>query len=118
LKDLTKEMKIPPHFGSKVLQQLTRTKILISSRGSDGGFIFRKSPNKVTVLDIVESFGAAESIEKNCFLGAGKCNSLKPCPAHEKWVQAREKLMEVMHSSIGSMTEKLLLGNTFLMKDS
>lgn len=89
----------------------------MSSRGSDGGFKFRTSPNRVTVMDVIESF-SAEGFEKNCFLGAGECDSLKPCPAHEKWLPAREKLMEVMHSSIGSMTEELLLGKTFLMEDS
>lgn len=46
---------IPLEFLLKILQQLARGRVLLSERGSTGGFRLRRPPSETTVLDIVEA---------------------------------------------------------------
>lgn len=43
------------HHVAKVLQRLVKDDILDSSRGPFGGFILRKDPKAITLLDVYES---------------------------------------------------------------
>ena len=46
---------IPLEYLLKILQQLVRANVLHSKRGPHGGFSLAKSPNKISVLQIIEA---------------------------------------------------------------
>lgn len=52
---ISKEYNIPLEYLLKILQQLVRANILRSKRGPNGGFSFRKSPQKITMLQVIEA---------------------------------------------------------------
>ncbi|MFC1737501.1 RrF2 family transcriptional regulator [Planctomycetota bacterium] len=52
---ISKEYKIPLEYLLKLLQQMVRAGILRSKRGPRGGFSMAKSPNKITMLQIIEA---------------------------------------------------------------
>ena len=47
--------ELPPEYLLKILQRLTRARILQSERGRGGGFTLRKTTDETTLLDIVEA---------------------------------------------------------------
>lgn len=53
--DISKDYNIPLEYLLKILQQLVRANILRSKRGPRGGFSLAKSPNKITMLQIIEA---------------------------------------------------------------
>ena len=46
---------IPPEYLLKILQQLVRSRVLRSEAGRRGGFMLRKPPDEITLLEIVEA---------------------------------------------------------------
>lgn len=53
--DISKKYNIPLEYLLKILQQLVRAGVLRSKRGPHGGFSLAKTPNKITILQIVEA---------------------------------------------------------------
>jgi Rrf2 family protein len=54
-RDIAESCGIPSGHLLKILQQLVRAQILASERGPAGGFILRKPPAEITLLEIVEA---------------------------------------------------------------
>ena len=54
-KDIAESCGIPSGHLLKILQQLVRAQILSSERGPAGGFILRRPPGEITVLEIIEA---------------------------------------------------------------
>ena len=54
-RDLAKELGVPPDSLLKVLQQLVRSGLLLSSRGRAGGFRLSRPPQEISLLDMVEA---------------------------------------------------------------
>jgi Rrf2 family protein len=46
---------VPEAYLSKVLQELTRAKLLHSKRGRGGGMVLAKTPCELTILEVVNS---------------------------------------------------------------
>jgi Rrf2 family protein len=53
--EISKDYNMPLEYLLKILQQLVRANILRSKRGPRGGFSLAKSPNKITMLQIIEA---------------------------------------------------------------
>jgi Rrf2 family protein len=54
-RDIAEACGIPAGHLLKILQHLVRAQILSSERGPAGGFVLRKPPREITLLEIVES---------------------------------------------------------------
>ena len=54
-RDLAKELGVPPDSLLKVLQQLVRSGLVLSSRGRAGGFRLSRPPQEISLLDMVEA---------------------------------------------------------------
>lgn len=54
-KDIADACGIPSGHLLKILQQLVRAQVLSSERGPAGGFVLRKPPSDISVLEIVEA---------------------------------------------------------------
>ena len=52
---ISEKYNIPLEYLLKIMQQLVRAGVLRSKRGPRGGFSLAKSPNKITMLEIVEA---------------------------------------------------------------
>jgi Rrf2 family protein len=54
-RDIAESCGIPSGHLLKILQQLVRAQILSSERGPAGGFVLRKAPEEISLLEIVEA---------------------------------------------------------------
>lgn len=71
-----------PGYLVKVLQRLAKAGILSAQRGSQGGFTLEKSPDAVTVLDVINAVDPIERIEI-CPLGF-ESHAENLCPLHRR----------------------------------
>lgn len=92
---ISKELHIPKDFVSKVLQTLTSTGIVGSSRGKIGGFYLAKDPSEITLIQIVEAIDGLDVFHK-CVLGFPGCSPDNPCPVHEKWGYLRDETYKML----------------------
>jgi len=60
---------VPVEYLRKVLQRLTRARLVASERGRGGGFRLARAANRITLLHIVEAIEGP--VDEDAFLGDG-----------------------------------------------
>ena len=94
LSELADECEIPPAFLYKVLRSLAVSGLLVSHRGITGGYELTSLARDSSVLDVVEAVDGLPLLN-TCVL-SGECHRAPTCPAHPVWIQAQERLREVL----------------------
>lgn len=106
--EISKELKVPKEFVSKVLQTLTYKGIVGSKKGKNGGFYLAKSPSNVYLIDIIEAIDG-DKIFKSCVLGFPGCSDENPCPLHDKWGKLRNEAYKMFaKESLAQLKEKTI----------
>lgn len=95
--DVAEAEEIPPYYLAKVLQDLARADLLSSVRGRGGGFLLKRAPEDIAVLEILEAVENVRRLTTECVLGLDQCNDDVPCPLHNTWKQFRENLLANLH---------------------
>ncbi|MFA7361981.1 MAG: Rrf2 family transcriptional regulator [Candidatus Kapaibacterium sp.] len=93
--EISKKLKIPKEFVSKILQSLALKKLVASKKGNSGGFFLDRKPSKIKLIEIVEAIDGL-SLFNNCVLGFPDCTPDKPCPVHNKWGKLRKDAYEML----------------------
>jgi Rrf2 family protein len=81
--ELVKELKIPRPFLRKILQALSKNKILESTKGVGGGFVLARNPGRIYLLDVIEAFQGPFGL-KECFFKKELCPDRERCCLREK----------------------------------
>ncbi|MFA6208348.1 MAG: Rrf2 family transcriptional regulator [Candidatus Obscuribacterales bacterium] len=74
--------KVPPGYLSKIMQQLVKRKLVNSQRGIGGGFVLARSPEEISILDVVNAVDPIEKIT-TCPLDI-QSHGLNLCPLHKR----------------------------------
>lgn len=99
LKAIAEEINSPVAFTAKILQQLAKSNILVSTKGPSGGFEISKDRIKDVKLSSIVSAIDGDSIFNGCGLGMETCSEVKPCPVHFKFKEIRENLKKMMEAT-------------------
>jgi Rrf2 family protein len=87
--------EVPPEFLGKVLQSLTKAGLILSHRGSQGGFELARPAGALTMLDVVTAIEGPLQLN-SCLATANACSRSWWCGAHEVWREAQEALNRVL----------------------
>lgn len=98
IRDLSDDLEISFHFLTKVLQRLTKSGILQSYKGPNGGVRLAQSPSSVAFMDIVLSIDGDDIIH-DCAMGLPGCGVMKPCPLHDQWSELKDDMLQMMRST-------------------
>lgn len=98
VRDIAEAESIPYAFLAKVIPDLVGGGLLDSFKGPTGGVRLAKPAAEITVADIVEAVNGAGTLEA-CFLGLPECSDAAPCPMHDTWKPARERIVRGMRDS-------------------
>jgi len=88
VEELATELEVPKHFLAKVLQQLTKHRMISSAKGRNGGFYLSEQNKSASLLTVIESFDGP-GIFTDCVLGLDNCSNENPCPYHDSVQQYR-----------------------------
>ncbi|HSV74013.1 MAG TPA: Rrf2 family transcriptional regulator [Chthonomonadales bacterium] len=80
----------PVHYLSKILQALARAGLVRSQRGLHGGYALARSPDDVSVYDLVSAIEPIPRL-KRCPLGLAEHDS-GLCPLHLRLDEAAERM--------------------------
>jgi len=122
IKEMAGKLNISFHFLTKILQQITHAGIMHSYKGPNGGIALSKHPEKITIMEVVQAVDGNGLFEE-CLLGLPGCGAKKPCPMHEKWGDAREKIKFMFeNTTLREMSNKsidfdLRLSDEFQVRD-
>jgi Rrf2 family protein len=105
--EIAKAIDSPKPFTAKILQMLTRDKIVSSTRGPNGGFYFTAQAKKLPAIAILKAVND-EGVLKRCILGLRECSQKNPCPMHAEFKEIRGQLNILFEKkTIGSLVEKM-----------
>ena len=119
IKEISKELNLPTPFLGKILQNLVRHKLLVSTKGPHGGFGIDKDLGLVTLYDIIMIVDG-DSIFETCLIGLKPCkkhldDQINPCPVHEKFSALRGSMRDYfMSESIGSIIGRMNNSTDFI----
>ncbi len=95
IRELTQRLEIPYHFLGKILQDLTRKRLLVSLKGPTGGFALGKPAGEITLFQVVEAVDGTRFFSE-CVLGFPECGGEKPCPVHDRWGLLRDEIQAML----------------------
>jgi Rrf2 family protein len=93
--ELSSATDVSGHFLSKVLQQLVRSRLIQSQRGSGGGFALAVPAATVSLLDVVEAIEGPVRLNQ-CIDEGPSCARKAWCPAHQVWAEAQAAIVNVL----------------------
>ncbi|MCC3215572.1 Rrf2 family transcriptional regulator [Chryseobacterium sp. X308] len=103
--DISEKIGTPTPFTSKILQHMTRKKLISSGKGKGGGFYLDDEQfENLTIKDIYENFEGKEVLT-SCLLGLSLCNGENPCPIHHLAVAVKEKVMIMFQYKIKDLKD-------------
>ncbi len=96
IKKISEDLDLPAPFLSKILQILSKNKILKSTKGPNGGFVLHKKPEETNLLSVVEVIDGTDFFH-SCILGMKLCDGdpdkMLFCPFHSDLDPLRDKLL-------------------------
>ncbi len=78
---LAEQTKVPRRYLNKVLKDLVDARLITSRPGPGGGYSLTRSPDEITILDVVNAVSPLERI-RECPLGLPSHTQL--CPLHQE----------------------------------
>lgn len=114
IKEIAKGTDAPEHFMAKIMQDLSRRKLIHSAKGPNGGFYMDQSDLKNSVADIVKAIDG-DTLYKDCVLGLKVCSEKNPCPVHFEYKAIKKNLITMIEkNTLADFNEKLDSGKFFL----
>jgi Rrf2 family protein len=97
IKKLSEDLNLSSPFLGKILQFLVREKMLVSTKGPNGGFGLARETKDISLYDIVVQVDGEEYFT-NCLIGLEPCIGHDPskplCPIHNKYSTLREEIAQ------------------------
>ncbi|MCD6354925.1 MAG: Rrf2 family transcriptional regulator [Prolixibacteraceae bacterium] len=95
IKKISKDLKLSSPFLGKILQNLVKQKLLVSTKGPNGGFALSRQPEEITLWDIVIKVDGEEFFT-NCLIRLEPCHTHDPskplCPVHTQYEKLRGEI--------------------------
>jgi len=95
IKKISKDLGLSSPFLGKILQNLVKQKLLVSTKGPNGGFALAKKASEISLWDIVTKVDGEEFFT-NCLITLEPCKTHDPtkpfCPVHAQYDKLRTEI--------------------------
>jgi len=95
---IAEEQQIPPSFLAKIVSQLSVAGLLQTSRGARGGVSLARTPEKISLLEVVEAIDGPILLNE-CVAENGSCTFEDDCPISPVWCEAQSELVQNLRTS-------------------
>lgn len=89
---------VPGSFMSKVLQRLVKAGLILSYRGTQGGFELALSSEEISLLDVIEAIEGPIALNL-CLMSGESCDRQGWCAVHLVWMDAQAAMVSVLRSA-------------------
>ena len=89
---IAEDQQIPPSFLAKIVSQLSVAGLLQTSRGARGGVSLARSPERISLLEVVEAIDGPILLNE-CVAAEGVCTFGDTCPMRPVWCDAQAELV-------------------------
>jgi len=107
-RDLAAEVSLPLPVVSKILKVLAREGLLISHRGTKGGYSMSRPAKRISVADIIRALEGPIAVTECTDRVHGDCNLERLCPVRSNWHRINEAIREALEKiSLAEMSRPL-----------
>jgi Rrf2 family protein len=105
-KDVADAYGIPAQLLAKILQRLTKTGLLRSSAGMNGGYALARDPRQISAFEVIHAIDGPLFLT-SCTKGAKSCDLTPNCTIKEPLARVNETIIGVLKSiSIHDLAEQ------------
>lgn len=95
IKKISEDLGLSSPFLGKILQNLVKQKLLVSTKGPNGGFSLARNASEISLWDIVTKVDGEEFFT-NCLISLEPCITHDPtkplCPVHSQYDKLRNEI--------------------------
>lgn len=102
-RDLATESRLPLSTVSKLLKELLQSGLLLSHRGTKGGYFLAKQPHQISVIDIIAAIEGPMALTECSTDISGLCNLELSCPIKSN--------QQVINQAVRGVLEKITLAD-------
>ena len=84
-RELARESGIPLPTVSKILKTLTRESLLVSHRGTQGGYSLSRPPSDISIADVIAALEGPIALTECAGEADGLCEIELTCPVRSNW---------------------------------
>lgn len=95
IEEISEQSRIPKPYLGKILQDLSRGGILLSRRGSGGGFTLARSPESISLREVIEVIEGKIYLV-SCQMNAAQCGQADICPISPIWGEVQKFIMGII----------------------
>lgn len=92
--EISTTLKLPKQFLARVIKNLVKEKILVSSKGPMGGVGISDAGMQTNLIRILEVTDGNKLDQ--CVLKSKTCNTSNPCPMHDQFSKARKEMSDAL----------------------
>lgn len=95
VKELAQKIMISEPMLSKILQSLTKKKLIESKKGRNGGFFMTQDQKSNSLMKVIRELEQSDRLIKDCMLGQKSCETCDQCPYSEMVASIRTELKSI-----------------------
>jgi Rrf2 family protein len=95
LSDIAAAVDVPSTFLAKIFQQFSKIGLVKSYRGTGGGFILGRSPERISLLEVVEAV-EGPILPNRCVINGDECERATTCNVHPVWVDVQSQVRDIL----------------------
>lgn len=115
IKEIASAIDSPEPYTAKVLQTLTKRKVISSVKGPGGGFFIDPKAKPIPVIKVIDAIDGRGAFER-CGLGLKECSAKNPCPIHDEFISYSSQLKNLlMHKTVQELVIGIESGKTFII---
>lgn len=96
IKSISERQSISEYYLEQLFSSLRKAKLIKSIRGAQGGYILNRSPEKITIYDVINVLEGP--IEVSDCLEDGACNNIDCCATRLLWKKIKNSIDSVTTS--------------------
>jgi Rrf2 family protein len=97
LNEISVEQDIPKSFLNKVIQKLISGGLVISRKGSSGGYSLACDPKDITLRNVIEASEGQINLSR-CLVSDGICERDVYCSVHTVWAEIQRSFIKTLDS--------------------
>ena len=97
-REIARRMDVPEEFLAKILKTLVARKLVVSRRGSRGGYSLFKSATQISFLDVIEAVEGPVVVNV-CQEDHDACKLSRSCTMYGVWKLGQERMLEVYRNT-------------------
>jgi Rrf2 family transcriptional regulator, iron-sulfur cluster assembly transcription factor len=95
--EIATAVAVPKTFLAKILQDFVKVGLVVSIRGSGGGFTLARPAEAISLREVVEAV-EGPIMPNRCLLRVGTCDQDLTCRVHPVWQRVRKEVVAILES--------------------